>query len=74
MVELKNALKMADTTQQRRQIPLLRDILKQLIGLIDLSASSELLDALMYIVCHDGLLRSGKLLSGSWVRDFKWNA
>ena len=74
VAELENALKMADTTQQRRRDPLLRDILEQLIGLMDLSVSSELLDALMYMVCHDGLLRSGELLSGLRVRDFKWNA
>ena len=67
-------MKLKDVSMGLWREPLLRDILVRVVEVMDLSDREQLLDAVMYMLCHDSLMRSGELLRGLVVRDLRWSS
>jgi integrase len=74
LIKLIRRMKLEDITTSRQKRPLQLHHLLRLVNGWDLREPEQLRTATMLFVCHDGLLRSGELLSGLKVQDFLWNA
>ena len=61
-----------DLSASRRKRPLTLVILEDIIGRMDLANERELMFAVALMMGHDGLLRSGEVMSGLQVKDVTW--
>jgi Phage integrase family len=61
-----------DLSASRRKRPLVLVILEDIIGRMDLKSEKELMFAVALMMGHDGLLRSGEIMSGLKVKDVTW--
>ena len=67
-------LKFQDLSASKQKRPIQLEMLKKMLGGLDLSKRANLLIAVMLMTGHDGLLRTAELLSGRKVIDLIWNS
>jgi hypothetical protein len=72
--EILRDLRLEDYSVSRRKRPLLRKLIQAIIAKLDLRDPVQLYLAMLLEVGHNGLLRSGELLSGIKVIEVIWNS
>jgi integrase len=65
-------MKMEDHGETDRKLPLVTELIKRMLDLLDMTKEADLLFATLLTVGHDGLLRLGELCSGLCKEDFVW--